>query len=65
MTTIKTKIVELPTFEQLTPDEQKTVISNYRDINVDHEDLTSDDSVIDTLEANEYTFNRETLKIDY
>jgi len=35
MQPIKTKIVELPTFEQLTPKEQEKVIETYRDINTD------------------------------
>ncbi len=34
---LKTKIIELPTFEQLTPDEQAQVIQNYYDINVDYD----------------------------
>ncbi len=37
MTQIKTKTIELPTFEQLTEDEQAKVIENYYDINVDYE----------------------------
>lgn len=35
MSTVKTKIVELPTFEQLTESEKAKVIENYRDINID------------------------------
>lgn len=35
MTNIKTKIIELPTFEQLTSEEQEKVIENYYDFNVD------------------------------
>lgn len=34
---LKVKIIELPTFEQLTPEEQEKVISNYSDINTDYE----------------------------
>jgi hypothetical protein len=35
MKTIKTKIIELPTFEQLTDIQKQKVIENYSDINVD------------------------------
>ena len=42
MTQVKTKVIELPTFEQLTPSEQVKVVDNYRDINTDgvrHENI--------------------------
>lgn len=43
---IKTKTIELPTFEQLTEDEQKKVIENYHNINTDYGLDTEDLSTI-------------------
>ena len=40
---IKTKIIQLPTFEQLTPDQQERVIQNYYDINIDHDWWSDED----------------------
>lgn len=60
MNTIKTKIIELPTFEQLNEDEKVKVIENYYDINVDdsfwYEHIKN--------EANELGFNITEFDID-
>lgn len=61
MTQIKTKTIELPTFEQLTEAEQEKVIANYHDINVDREwyDCIYDDAKSIGIEIVEFSIDRE------
>lgn len=57
MTNIKTKTIELPTFEQLSKENQEQVIKNYYDINVDS-DYWSDDIIENFKDklSREYSF---------
>lgn len=62
MSAIKTKTVELPTFEQLTPEEQAKVIENYHDINTEHDWF---ETVYDDAKSIASLMNIEIEKINF
>lgn len=64
MTKVKTKTVELPTFEQLTEEEKEKVVQHYYDINVDYEwwDYELSEAKELGIEITEFNLNPNTIK---